>query len=573
MAIEVTKFAQKLPRPNQKKANLQKARLDQLPAFVARHFRRKVPSSINLPYQVPQGRMPVVRWSRRFISPIFLFFCFFWGAAFAFFAPSLLPAFAVPVAILGALTIWALPDTTRAPTGTMAVIFWAFLLGLELWPNYLSLALPGLPWITMIRLSGIPLTLILLVCVSVSSSFRDETAKSIKAVPTLSGLLIAFSILQLVSVAFSGKPFFSLDRFFVGTISWTGIFFVSAYLFRTPGRIERWAYVIWGMTFLLCLEGLAEWRMGHTVWAGHIPSFLKMADNGVADAMAQGSVRSGIGVYRVQATSSTALGFGEYLALAMPFVLHFAIAPSYRPLIRAMALITIPLLIFVLNLTDARSGMIGALMAVMLGPILMALIIRRNRPKSMMASAIAIGSPIVMALAIGASLFFHRIREKILGGGAQASSTAARVIQYHDGVPKILSRPWGYGAGMSGETLQFYSPSGMLTVDTYYLMIALEYGVIGFLIYYTMIAIGIMRAGQLALQINLPNRDYLFLAPITIALLEFLVIKSVFSQQDNHPLVYMMLGGIAALAGRINKDKPSSKCNDVVSSQLPASVT
>ena len=67
----------------------------------------------------------------------------------------------------------------------------------------------------MVRLSGIPLSLLLLICASISSTFRDETADSLKAVPLLSILLVAFSILQLVSVAISKKPFFSLDRFVV----------------------------------------------------------------------------------------------------------------------------------------------------------------------------------------------------------------------------------------------------------------------------------------------------------------------------------------------------------------------
>jgi hypothetical protein len=506
------------------------------------------------PYERPQGRVPVVRWALRLFPLLFLFFCFLWGAAFAIFAPSFLPMFAAPVVVLAALAIWALPDTKRAPTRTMAVIFWGFLLGLEMWPNYLALALPGLPWITMLRLSGIPLTLVLLICVSISKSFRQDTASSLRAVPLMSGLLITFSILQLVSIAFSKKPFFSLDRFFVDMTSWTAIFFVSAFLFRTPGRIERWAYVIWGMTFLLCLEGLAEWRLNHTVWAGHIPSFLKMADNGVADAVAQGSVRNGSGAYRLQATASTALGFGEYLALATPFVLHFAIGPGYRKLVRISALATIPLLLLVLNLTDARSGMLAALMALLLSPVFMAFITRRNNPKSMMATAIAIGSPIVITLAVAGSLFFHRVREKLLGGGAQQSSTDARLIQYHDGLTKIWSHPWGYGIGMSGEILQFYSPGGQLTIDTYYLLIGLEYGVVGFLIYYAVIALGMARASQLALRSNLKNRDYVLLVPIAIALFEFLLIKSVFSQQDNHPLIYMMLGAVAALAARIKQD-------------------
>ena len=35
--------------------------------------------------------------------------------------------------------------------------------------------------------------------------------------------------------------------------------------------------------------------------------------------------------------------------------------------------------------------------------------------------------------------------------------------------PKILHHPWGYGAGRSGPTLGFFSPSGQMTVDSYYI--------------------------------------------------------------------------------------------------------
>jgi hypothetical protein len=38
--------------------------------------------------------------------------------------------------------------------------------------------------------------------------------------------------------------------------------------------------------------------------------------------------------------------------------------------------------------------------------------------------------------------------------------------------------------------------------------------------------------------------------------MNFFVIKSVFSQQDNHPLVFMMLGMVVALVWRIQQQRP-----------------
>ena len=50
----------------------------------------------------------------------------------------------------------------------------------------------------------------------------------------------------------------------------------------------------------------------------------------------------------------------------------------------------------------------------------------------------------------------------------------------------------------------------------------------------------------------------LLLAPLLIALTNFLVIKSIFSQQENHPLAFVMMGAVVVLAWRIKKQRDSS---------------
>ena len=53
-----------------------------------------------------------LRWA---IAVALLVFCFFQGLVFAFFAPYLLPMFAVVPAFFMGLVIWALPDTDKPP--------------------------------------------------------------------------------------------------------------------------------------------------------------------------------------------------------------------------------------------------------------------------------------------------------------------------------------------------------------------------------------------------------------------------------------------------------------------------
>ena len=68
------------------------------------------------------------------------------------------------------------------------------------------------------------------------------------------------------------------------------------------------------------------------------------------------------------------------------------------------------------------------------------------------------------------------------------------------------------------------------------------------------------------------------LLPMGVALLNFIVVKSVFSQDSNHPAVFMMLGGVVALGYRatvaarseVRAANPSSKRPADFGGALPA---
>ena len=128
------------------------------------------------------------------------------------------------------------------------------------------------------------------------------------------------------------------------------------------------------------------------------------------------------------------------------------------------------------------------------------------------------------------------------------------------GWQKLLQWPFGYGIGQAAPTLGFGKDiGGMITIDTYYLSIVLEYGVVGFIVYYGMFAIAIYEGIRRSLFAHSDNEDRAFLLPITVSLITFIVVKSVFSQQDNHPVVFMMLGALVALVATYRKAPPLLK--------------
>jgi O-antigen ligase len=172
----------------------------------------------------------------------------------------------------------------------------------------------------------------------------------------------------------------------------------------------------------------------------------------------------------------------------------------------------------------------------------------RTREGSLFGPFITIAYPAIFTVFMASTFFVGRLRGMVWGDGSQDPSNEARKIMYREGFPMVLKNPLGYGWGMGARTLGYTNGAGTLTIDTYYLAIALELGVLGFLVYYGFFLLILAKSGLAVL--NLKDRDALFLIPIAIAFVNFIISKSVFSNQENHPLVFVMAGIAIALLKR-----------------------
>jgi hypothetical protein len=502
------------------------------------------------PY-TPQPSDRVGRSRRRLIFGLLIAFCLIYGFMFAFFVPFVIMPFLLPPLILAGMVIWSLPDTRTAPTRLLEVLFFAFLIALVLWPGYLALQLPGLPYITMSRLTGGPLALVFVVCLSISPRLRQDLARALRGSPYTWRAFAVFVFIELVSIAFSKNMGFSIEKFVNAQLTWTTVFFLSCYLFARPGVVEKWAATLWAVTIAVCLLGLWESHRGAVPWIDHIPHFLMVQDPGALLSL-KGGFRAGLGSggYRIEGTFTTPLTLGQFLALSVPFVLHFAMGP-YKFWLRVAAAFSVCLMVGCALLTQSRSSAGALLFAAMLYVFYWAYRRFRQREDNFIGSLVVWSYPLMGLAVFAASVFIGKIRRKVWGGGEDYNSNFARVTQYQTGVPMVLKHPWGYGIGRGAETLGFSVPGGLLTIDTYYLMIALEYGVVGFVVFYSMFLWTIYKGGRAALLGDSSSRDQTFLAPAVICLTNFVIIGAVFSQQDNNPIVFMALGMVVALLSRV----------------------
>jgi O-antigen ligase len=473
--------------------------------------------------------------------------CLTYGYYLSLSIPARVMPYTVPVVLLGAFVIWSLPTGEYAPTKALEPIFMAFFAALILWPNYLAIALPSLPWLTLLRIIGAPMVAVLLVCVSASATFRARLVAVLNTDKWIWRLLLAVVIFQTISLPLSSDPGNSLNRWVIAQVNWTAIFFVAVIVFMRRGFATYWVWCLLTMLTILCCFGLWEARLTHVPWAGHIPSFLKVQDETVQRILA-GAARAATGIYRVQGVSTTSLGMAEILGLAIPFAMHLAFERN-RIVLRILAALFIPLAVYVILLTDSRLGVVAALASVMFYLLIWALLRWRQIRKSLFGPAIVLAYPAIFAAFVASTFFIGRLRAQVWGDGSQQASTESRIDQWVMGIPKILRNPLGYGVGEGANILGFANGAGVITIDSYYLSIFLEIGVLGFIAYYGLMLRGIWTAARTVVE-SPADYEIRLLLPIAVALINYVIVKSVLSQDANHSVVFMMLGAVVALTYR-----------------------
>ena len=450
------------------------------------------------------------------------------------------------LATLGAAVIWALPDHDHAPTGLLRRLFFGAVVVMVVWPNYVAIAVPGLPWISMQRLLLVPMCVALGVCLSMSGAFRRDMGATLAACPRMARLLAGLVVIQFLSMGMAYDHLVEAAKdLFNYQIVWIAPFFAGVYLFRDERNVGLFfAALLAGALVLLCI-GQLEAINRQALWAGHIPAFLKI-DAEMIDLILRGSARAD--AYRVQASFSTSLALAEYLAMVTPVVVHLLMSTK-RVAIRIAAVALDLAIVLTILQTQSRLGLVGFIVAhaFYLGGWFLRHW-RANRT-SIVGPMATLAYPAAMAVTIAAILSVNAISERVLGGGAAHASTVSRGVQWERALGILVKSPlFGHGPRSGAASLDFRNAAGTLTLDSYFLSILLDYGVLGFLCFYGMVIIALVEA--LALGLTARRGPDSWGLAIATALLVFLTTKVVLSQEDNVPLAFMLMGMTVAMLWR-----------------------
>ncbi len=472
-------------------------------------------------------------------------FCFLYGAAFCMFAPGLLVVLLIPLGLIIALAIWALPDSRAAPVAQLGALFFCAQASTILWPNYLSVVIPGLPWISLTKLFIFPMDLALLICVSTSVIYRKRLFDVFKNSRLVFWSIAGLFFVQTASIMISHNPFSSLSSLIIYNLSVTAAFVASVYIFSHEGSVQKWSRLIWVCAIIVCLIAIPESFVHHALWYGHIPSFIQTS----LESYSEGGDRGGN--YRAEATFDGSIQLAEFLSLSSAFIIHETLI-ARRWLLRAIGAGTMLLILVAAVLSGSRSGLVGLFAAPLLYSGVWIFRFWRRRRDSVMAAAGLFGFPAAAAFALCMTFVIPALKYRLWNNHSTGASTEARKIQWSMAIPKIAAHPWGYGASESGLTLGYIDGNGNLSVDSYPITLLIDYGVIGAALWYAGFILTIFYAGRAAIESSEKEMsgEISYLTPAAVALINFLIIKSVFSQIDNHGLFYAVMGMALALLWR-----------------------
>ncbi len=478
---------------------------------------------------------------RRTIYIALAIFAFLYGFAFALLAPALLLPLLVPLIALFGLLIWVLPDGLRPPTQILVRTFFCYAVAIQLWPYYLAVQLPGMPLLEIRRLFMATALFAMLVSYSVSPEFRRQTQAIVNAWPLFFKLFLAFLFVQILSLVLATDHASAVQKFIRNQFSWTATLIITCYVLSRPGMTTLWASVIRTAAVILAFIAFFEFRNQQILWAKHIPSFLTVSDPAMVRLL-EPVFREG--EYRVTTTFSVSLAFAEFMALTLPLFLHYIFTGKNMKM-RWLTGICHVLVVAAIVLTRARVGAVGIVIAHTAYILPWALRRWREDKSSLVAPAVVLAYPAMVAILVAVVLFVGRVRSFVLGDGSTTSSTVSRLEQAIQTVPVLLHRPlFGYGPSQGALALNFRNPAGELSIDSSILSVVLDYGVVGFTLYYAMLFAALYKAARLSLVARSFESSYVTAA--AVSLLVWLATRIALAQEDNMSTMYMILGLVAA---------------------------
>jgi len=411
---------------------------------------------------------------------------------------------------------------------------------LLLWPDYAELKLGGTPNIAPVRLiRG------LAIAAGLFFLFRDPERSAMFYRRLRENwfalvLLAAFYVFRLATIFVGNQEAVQL-LFFIKYDAWSylSVFFLTLLVVRDERDVRKLVQLIVVVAMVIGVLAVVEFRMQRNLFQ----NFISVTSDYVL-AVLRDKTRDN--TYRGESTFEHPIILGQFFAMFLPccwYVLRYGNGKWLR-LAAAMAGLLGVVSIYT---SGSRSALALAIpMLVMMGMWEIWLWLKRsnNRPAQYL---VMLQFPLLLGV-FGMVLFYLRT---IAAGTTQVTrgSASVRLDMLNAGLHKIDSAMlMGHGIGEATNVVTFVGTGGTRTLDNYYLVIALESGVIGLLLNLALWMYFMWRSLSFVTDRNV-DRSRLGVL-ISLALLCYIAIMTIHALQSLTWLLMVMFALILILNER-----------------------
>jgi O-antigen ligase len=373
------------------------------------------------------------------------------------------------------LVMWLAPEMPAVPRHIARRLIYIGALLMPLWPLYLHIKLGPLPIITPTRIMFYAVTFIWLYEMSCVRWRRQQFIAAAKRLWPVFLLVCLLFLQKAVSVPLALGKGIAAKEFFRETMIWFLPFMaVLTYVDRRE-MLDRIITLMIAGSAIVALIAIAEFAT-----QTHLARLLApiIGDASWLQIAVESKIRDGD--FRAQSVHTHPLSLGEHLAMIIPFVMY----KIYRDGALAQRLIYCGLFVVflaALMMSNSRGAIIGGGLAIF-GTFFLLLTIWIKRPRNMFLRPLAgfiMAAMVVVAPVVGAAGYRLTTGTE---GSAAARSSQSRITQIENALPKIMKRPLtGYGNGRAARVLGYYGAN--LSIDNYYLNLALDLGLPGPLLF------------------------------------------------------------------------------------------
>lgn len=423
------------------------------------------------------------------------------------------------------------------------------------WPRYGFFALGGslkaTPF-TVLAILSWPLAAFLF---TVGSPFSARAATSLRRAGWATALLLIWLAWRFVAALAGDEPTTSLYLLAQNIVYFLPLGLFAAGLASRKSGVTTLFTVI--LLSLVAVEAVAfaELATGRTL-AGMVGSSFAGSTNFIS-MLSTGQERDGF--TRLQSVFTHSIVLGQFLAFTIPFLLFLAVR---RGKWQALAILTVPICLFVSYRTGSRAAVLGFALATAAWFVLSSL---RNSARS---ESGAFGLALSMLGLVSATAWFSSFFEGLVFGRTRTEQGSAefRARMIERGLEAVSHSPLlGYGDGRSAHYAGFVGRDRILTIDSYFVTSLVDTGWVG---------LGLLIASWAAVLIMLLRQSLSRQAdpravPIFAATIAVMNIFAILSISDNLSLLMICFGAAAGLEGSFVQRKHDMRTRLASTSLLP----